>query len=110
LMCRAKGSVKGWARSEWRWLTFFLLSVVFLAAALGGAHAPVFTAFFLCYGSATALYVGPTHKGRWLVFLVCCVLAIILGPIGPYVYADKRHYAIIWLRDDPWYALYWWYG
>ncbi|KEF53992.1 uncharacterized protein A1O9_09787 [Exophiala aquamarina CBS 119918] len=110
LRCRAKGSIKAWAKAEWPWIAFFLLSVGFLASAIGGTHAPVFTAFFLCYGSASALYAGSSHKGRWLVFLVCCAVAIILGPIGPYVYLDKNHYGVVWLRDDAYYALSWWYG
>lgn len=110
LRCRVRGSIKAWAKAEWRWIAFFLLSVGLLASAIGGTHAPVFTAFFLCYGSASALYAGPTHKGRWLVFLGCCALAIIFGPIGPYVYADKNHYGVVWLRDDAYYAFSWWYG
>lgn len=108
--CRQRGSVLGWAKAEWPWLVFLLLSLGFLAAALGGTHAPVFTPFFLCYGAGSALYIGAAHKGRWLVFLVCAGIAIALGPIGPYVYLDKSHYNIIWLRQDPWYALYWWYN
>lgn len=99
-----------WAKADWQWLTFCLLSAVFLIVAVCGSHAPLFTPIFFCYGSGTGLYVGPTHKGRWLVFLICLVIGIALGPIGPYVYMDRDHYNLVWLGTDPWYALDWWYG
>ncbi|KAK5059893.1 hypothetical protein LTR84_009776 [Exophiala bonariae] len=99
-----------WAKADWKWLTFFLLSAVFLIVAVCGSHAPVLTPIFFCYGSAAGLYVGPTHKGRWLLFLICLAIGIAMGPIGPYVYLSKSHYALVWLSTDPYYAIWWWYG
>lgn len=99
-----------WAKADWPWLTFFLLSAMSLVVAVSGGHAPVLTFIFFSYGSGTGLYVGPTHKGRWLVFLICLVIGIALGPIGPFAYADKHHYTLIWLSTNPFYAINWWYG
>ena len=89
---------------------FFVGSLGFLAAALAGTHTPLFTAALLVYGSGSVLLMGEHHRSRWLIFLICVVLAIVLGPIGPYVYLDKSHYALVWLRSDPYWTLPWWYN
>jgi hypothetical protein len=94
-----------------KWMCgFFVCSLGFLAAALAGTHAPLFTSALFVFGSGIVLVVDESHKSRWLIFLVCLVIAVVLAPIGPYVYLDKRHYALVWMQHDPYYALPWWYN
>ena len=94
---------KGWT------FAFFVGSLGFLSASIAGAHTPLITAVFLAYGSGTVLFMNERHKSRWLIFLACAVLAIVFAPIGPYVYMDKDHYAVVWLRTKAFAALPWWY-
>ena len=58
-------------------------------------------------GSTVGLSIGVQHKGRWLILLVFYIIAIAFGPVGPYVYMDKHHYTVIWLRQDPFYVISW---
>lgn len=101
---------KAWLKRKGWPIGLFLASLGFFAASLAGAHTPLFTAFLLVLGFGSVLFIHEKHLSRWLIFLICAVFAIVLAPIGPYVYLDKHHYAIIWLRQDPYYTLSWWYN
>ncbi len=92
------------------WAAVFIGSLGFLAATLAGAHTPLFSSILLVVGCVIILCMSNKRKCRWLVFLIFGSLAAAIGPIGPFVYLDKRHYALVWLQHDPYYALSWWYN
>ena len=100
--------LKEWLKKKRFSLAVFVLSLGFLAAALAGTHAPLITAIFSTCASGTVLMISNAHKSRWLICLLCIVLAIVFAPIGPYVYLDKHHYAVVWLRQDAYNTLEWW--
>ena len=95
-------------RNNWWMLSFFVLSLGFLAASLAGTHAPLITPILLVFGSGNFLLTDERHKSRWLIFLAFVVLAGAFGGIGPYVYLDKSHYSLIWARQDAYVELDWW--
>ena len=78
---------------------FLVLSPGFLAATLAGTDAPLFTAVLLVFGPGTAIFMDHIHKSRWLILLMCTVLAIVFAPIGPSVYLKKHHYGLGWVRQ-----------
>ena len=62
---------KEWLKKiGWKY-AFFVLSLGFLAAALAGTHAPLFTAILLVFGPGTVLFLDHIHKNRWLILLMC---------------------------------------
>lgn len=109
-----KTNKKDWckqkAKDEKFGIGLFIVCLGLLITAVAGTHAPLLSAVLLFYGACNALVMGRSHKSRWLVFILCLIIAIGLGPVGPYVYLDKSHYAVVWLQDDPYYALSWWYN
>ena len=103
-----KTDKKEWLKRH-RWsLAFFVGSLGFLAAALAGTHTPLITAFLLPCGFINVFLISESHKGRWLIFLVYVALAVVFAPIGPYVYLDKSHYTVIWLRANAYESIEWW--
>ncbi|KAJ9613136.1 hypothetical protein H2200_003077 [Cladophialophora chaetospira] len=110
---RPRVSIKEWLlarKGQKLGLALLICSLGFLAAALAGTHAPLLTPVALVLGSVTVLVMPRHHKSRWLFFLAFVVLAIILAPIGPYVYLDRSHYTVIWLRENPFAVIDWWYN
>jgi hypothetical protein len=99
---------KEWLKSNRLIITLFVLSLGFSAAAIVGTHAPLITAALLTFGCMSVLMISESHKSRWLLFLLYVALAIVFAPIGPYVYMDRRHYTVIWLRQDAYEKIGWW--
>ncbi|KIW39208.1 uncharacterized protein PV06_09002 [Exophiala oligosperma] len=105
-----KEFLKRWIPAHKYTLALFLCSLGFLAAALAGTHAPLSTAMLTVAGSATALFMDEAPKGKWVVFLFCAAWGAILIPVGPFVYLDKHHYALLWGTHDAYAKLHWWYN
>jgi hypothetical protein len=103
-------SVKEWFKDRMFVLALFVGSLGYLAAALAGTHTPLFTAFLLVYGTGALVVMGKRHPSRWFIFLASTVVAIALGPVGPYVYLDRHHYTVIWLRQNAYDTISWWFN
>ncbi|ETI21021.1 hypothetical protein G647_07364 [Cladophialophora carrionii CBS 160.54] len=76
-------SIRDWLLRRNKWMcALFVGSLVFLSTAWAGMHPLSFTAALLVLGSATVVLMDEGHKSRWLIFLVCLVLAVVLAAVG----------------------------
>jgi hypothetical protein len=82
----------------------------FLIAAIAGTHAPLFSPVFLMVGFGTALAMNSDKPRRWLYCFLWVLVAIGFGFIGPYVYQDRHHYALLWFSHNAYSDLSWWYN
>ena len=102
---------KQWLKSRSKFWTAVLIgSLGFLAAVLAGTHTPLFSALLLVFGCIVILCIGEERKCRWLVFIIFAALAAAIWPIGPFVYLDKSHYALVWGQASAYNKLSWWYN
>lgn len=105
---RHEGILWQWMAAHRYTLPLFVCSLGFLAATLAGTHLPVFAAVFLVLGCGAALLLDSCPNGKWIIFLSSAALAGAMTPVGPHVYLDKSHYAVIWGSQDAFQTLLWW--